>query len=145
MTKEVKTHDRDLYCIKENDVILLCRKATVWEEFSFSGVNLFYSRSVPQVVFALTDTFTQKGNPIDLGIEPLLNRIKSIDGWGDFNESKDVDKKLMADNVQKDKNRYSQFEDFARELRGDFKKAFSDVNVSSLEKIDKRRNNKWLS
>lgn len=139
LTHYVRQIDRDLYCMKEGDVVLLCRKATVWEDFHVDGSRVLYSRQVPQVVFALTDTFTQMGRPIDLGIEPLVQRIRAIDLQGDFNESKEIVDRLEKDEDIKSKDRSRHFEDMAREVRPMFKKAFSDVNVSSFEKKDKRR------
>lgn len=145
LTKEVRSYDRDLFCKEEAGVILLCRKRTVWEchDFGFQD-KLLYSRQVPEVIFALTDNFTQKGKPIDIGIEPLMNRIKSIDGWNDFNDSKNVADDLIKAKETADKHKVSEINAFAREWHPEFKKAFKDVNTSNLEKIDKRRNNKWL-
>ena len=145
LTKAVKTHDKELFCKEEQGKILVCRKRTVWESHDLDAdVKLLYSRQVPEVLFALTHNFSQTGDPIDLGIEPLIQRIKSIDLWSTVSESTNVVKNLAkhADDVQNKKR--SKYEDMARELRGSFKKAFSDYSVGSLKKIDKRRNNKWV-
>jgi hypothetical protein len=140
LTRYVKNLDRDLFCKQEGPCVLVCRKATVWEEFHMEGSRVLYSRTVPQVIFALTDTFTQKGNPIDLGIEPLLHRIKQIDGYGDFSTTKNIIPDLEKDAEYKKKDLSSKFEEMAYETRPMFKKAFADVNTSNMDmKKDKRR------
>lgn len=140
LTRHVKQIDRDLFCMQSGPCVLLCRKATVWEEFHMEGSRYLCSRSVPQVIFALTDTFTQRGNPIDLGIEPLIRRIKEIDGYGDFNGVKNVVSDLEKHADYRKKDLSSKFEEMAYETRPMFKKAFADVNTSNMDmKKDKRR------
>ena len=140
LTRYVKQLDKDLFCLQEGPCVLLCRKATVWDDFHIDGIRVLYSRTVPQVIFALTDTFNQKGNPIDLGIEPLLHRIKQIDGHGDFSATKNIVPDLEKHSVLKEKDLSSKFEEMAYETRPMFKKAFADVNTSNMDmKKDKRR------
>lgn len=139
LTQHVKSLDRDLFCKEENGVILVCRKARVWEEFMWDGKNVLYSRDVPQVVFALTEDFTQKTRAVDWGIEPIRHRVRGIDLHGDNSFVQHVVRDLERAADLDAAHRRSQFEDIAREIRPIFKKAFSDVNVSSLEKIDRRR------
>lgn len=143
LTKEVRSYDRELYCKKEGNAILLCRKKVLWEDFSFNGSQFFYSRSFPEVIFCLTDDYTQKGNPVDMGIDHVLNRIKSIDGWSDQSDSHKIIDRLLKSEETKEKDQRNSYESFAYEWRDEFKKAFEDVNTSSLEKLDRRRNIKW--
>jgi hypothetical protein len=88
---------------------------------------------------ALTHNFQSNGDAVDWGIEPILHRIKSIDLWNrdlvNEQEKQYDEKKKAIERESKNKA-----EDEARELRSAFKKTFNDYNVSTLNKIDKRRN-----
>jgi hypothetical protein len=139
LTHYVKWIDKDLFVQKQGEIHVVCRNSVSWESFEFDGKKLLCSRRVPQYIFAITDTFTQSGKPIDMGIEPLLQRIKSIDGHGDFNASQHVISNLEKDLESTAKDQTRMFEDLAYEVQPMFKKAFGDVLTHSFEKKDKRR------
>lgn len=141
INRALKNHDSDLFCKKESHGVNVYRRNTAWEEFWLDGSRFLYSRPSPQFILCLTDTWTVKGKPVEWGIEPIINRIKSIDSASSFNEVNNLVANLEKAEETKEKDRKNKFESMAYEMRGVYKKAFSDINTSSLEKIDRRRNN----
>lgn len=93
-----------------------------------------------QYIMALTEDWTPKTPNVDWGLLPILKRLREIDGWN--SESvKDNDLVKMQEQIdkQKDKALDNKIESFAYEWRDSFKKGFSDINTSNMNKIDKRK------
>lgn len=129
LTRQLKEHDRELYAKRRADgVILICRK----------NRNIFSGQTTDHLIFALTDDFSSKGKPVEWGVEPILAHLKAMDGW-----NRDVVEDWISEEEKskemQDKQRQSKNEDFARDFRRQFARAFNDVNTSTLEKIDNRR------
>lgn len=91
-----------------------------------------------QFVFALTDSWTASGRPVDWGLEVVLNRLRAIDCW----KSENIFKQLEIDREKAEESRKrgmaTTIEAFLYDFRRDFAKATNDINTSSLAKVDRR-------
>lgn len=140
LTRNLKIHDRELYCSKDREgKLCVYRNSTRWEDFEIdSNTVLRRARSTPFLIFKLTENWKPNGVPVDWGIEPILYRLKAHDLWNrdlvDEQEKQYEKKKESNDRDSKNNS-----EAFAHEFRSQFKKVFSDVNTSSMEKIERRR------
>lgn len=140
LNKAVKEHDRFLFCKRDGDNVNVYREGSTWFDYDLGEFRLLYSVSSPKLVCSLTDNWNITGSPVEWGIEPVVQRLKSIDNWGDFNKVKDLKKNYDKELDEKDHARRSRDEDFLREFRPQFKKAFNDVNTSNMDKkLDNRR------
>ena len=80
LTQAVRTYDQALYVIQTNTgAYQVWRKEYPkdWDGLTFSA------RNEVQFILALTDDWTLNGNPVEWGIEPLLNKLKAMDAWRD--------------------------------------------------------------
>lgn len=140
LTKHLKVFDRLLYAEQgHSGQHAIFRKSKRYEHFEFEGQTLFYERSSPHLIFALTDTWAPGGRPVDWGIEPILNRLKAMDMWADETVYDRFMKQEEKEKESKDKYLKNSIEDFLKDFRRQFARATNDVNTSSLSKTDKRR------
>jgi hypothetical protein len=140
LTKIVKAYDPMLYVKRaENGMMFVIRNAVKYEAFEYNGDTIYYPVKDPQTVLPLTDTWSIKGNPVDCGIERLMDRLKRIDAQ----RSDSVLEEFYASHEQHeravDKERELEIEAATYEIHGHFKKLFKDFNVSSMDKTDVRK------
>lgn len=146
MRKAVRFFDRDLDAIMSGDQIQIIRRTYRWDNYSIPHATLRVLMPQPQLLFAVTDDWKVTGNPVERGIEPILHMLRSMDSWGSsisFDEMK-----RAREDAERDRNRqhYNELKAVAADCRRDFAKATSEINTSTLKKIDRRRRKeKWLS
>lgn len=142
LTKMLKSFDRQLYCAKNGEgKLCVYRNSIRWEDYelprdlsnSEGTVILRTARPAPFFIFALTEDWKPQGRPIDYGYDQILDRLRAHDMW---NRDLIAEQEKQYDKAKEsaDKESLSKAEDFAREIRPQFKKAFSDVNTSSMSK-----------
>lgn len=140
LTKHVKNYDPDLFVKRsENGMFILLRKKTRLDQFEFQGVKYLYTKHEPQEILALTDNWTTKGKPVDVGIDKLLARIQQLDGWSRENFIDERIKGYEELHDQEKKARENEWEAKAYEARDHIKKIAEDYNLSSLDKTDFRK------
>jgi hypothetical protein len=101
---------------------------------------LFSEAKVNKHVFSLTDNWSSDGNPIPLGIEPVLLRLRQVDMSGNETYFEQMRKQRESAAKSKERDFKNRIEDGVREARPQFAKAFNDYNTSTLDKTkDKRR------
>jgi len=139
ITRELKNHDSLLYCDwGKAGRLCVFRKSTRWESYRLDeDAVLSVARSTPHLIFALTDTWNERGEPKDWGIEPILARIKAIDLW-----NRDLAEEIIQ-GAEKDletaaRDRRNTTESFLLDFRKQFAKSFDDVNTANMSKKDKR-------
>lgn len=134
LTSHLKEYDHDLYAIRESSTgtIHVYRKAKRPIHFNYDDVNYVALVENPQFILALTDNWTLKGRPVDWGIDPLLERIRSIDSFNAAKKVQDLIASYEARSAQKDKDRKDSHEAWLRDNRNVFKRAFNDINTSNL-------------
>lgn len=140
ITEELRHYDRDLYATRiTSGMIQVYRNKRRWETYEFEGQTLRVSRPNPLFIFALTDTWTLKGRPVEWGLEPIASKIREMDNWRDdsqFAEMVNRREKKKADQERAFKN---DIRARAMDVRSDFAQATNDINTSTLEKVDRRR------
>jgi hypothetical protein len=136
----VQNYDRELVAQRDfKGTMCVWRKANKFEAFEFEGIKYLYARPHLNLVFALTDNWTQKGRPVEWGLEPILNRLKSIDVWRDPDFAENLIAQYEKDAQSQKRQMKNTVESFLIDYRRQFAKTFGDVNTSTLEKTDKRR------
>ncbi len=92
-----------------------------------------------QFIAALTDNWNVTGNPIDLGIDPLLWKIQEMDSWSKGSVLDEM--RRGRERAKEDRKRQQKNENKARayDMRKEFAKAVNDINTSTLKKVDRRR------
>lgn len=140
ITRAIQRYDRELFCERDYKG----RFAIFRRDFGHDDCWLDESTCIhvlverPQLVMHLTDNWGANGLPVDWGIDPILFRLKEIDG-----HSRDLMHELEAsqrkNEESKDRKLASETEAFVKDWRKDFAKATSDINTSSMEKKDSRR------
>lgn len=129
LTKQLREHDDCLYAKRRNDgVILVCRRSR----------NIYSGTITDHLIITLTEDFTPTGKPVEWGVEPILARLKEMDGFNRDITEEWIKNKEKSDDLDASR-RNSRDEDFLKEFRPQFAKAFSDINTSTIEKIDNRR------
>lgn len=136
----IQRYDRELVAQRDfKGTMCVWRKAYRFEEFEFDGKRFLFSRPDLKLVFALTDNWTQSGRPVDWGLEPILNRLKSIDVWRDPDFAEKLIAQYEQDEQSNRRNLRNTVESFLIDYRRQFAKTFGDVNTSTLAKTDRRR------
>lgn len=139
LTQELRSHDRSLLAIRTNiGMVQVWRKAERWSAAELIEGESDHSDPM-QFITALTDTWKLDGTPVDRGIEPLMRKIQEMDSWNKVGILDELRKKREI--AKEDKKRQLDNENKARayDLRKDFAKAVNDINTSSLDMTDTRR------
>ena len=120
-------------------MIGIYRKAYRWDTYNFMGMNLSVSRPTPDPVMFLTDDWKIHGNPVDWGIEPVIDRIRMFDAWNKPNLYEEIVKERETVASNKKRELSNNVRAMAADLRKEFAATVNDINTSSLEMTDKRR------
>lgn len=89
-------------------------------------------------VMALTDNWTVRGKPRNWGLEVVVNRIAAHDLWKDETVVDRIEASLAKAEESKEKGMRNSIESFLYDFRRQFARATDGINVSSLERKDKR-------
>jgi len=139
ITKAIRSYDPKLYCEKDRDgKLCVYRKSQRVEAYDFEGQTLLNVLPSPHFIFALTDNWKSDGRSVNWGLMPILERIKAIDLWNRDLAEECLEREEKA-KVIREKDARNSMENFLYDYRGQFKSVFKDINTSSLEKIDKRK------
>lgn len=87
----------------------------------------------PHFIFALTDSWTVDGRPVEWGIDVVVNRIKAHDLWRDENFVNQVIKEGEEASESKRRSFRNSVEAFVSEFRREFARATADINTSNLK------------
>lgn len=140
LNKELRLFDKELYAEKSDTLpTRVFRRGVHWESYQFEGATILYSRPNPYYVLSLTHDWSLNGKPVEWGIEPLLQRLREID-----NHNHDVLERIYEENEKRDqlnkRSKSNEIKALATDLRRDFAKTVNDINTSTLEKVESRRN-----
>ncbi len=140
-TRALKNYDRDLFADRNREgITCVFRKIKRWVpvcvDENFKLMNLIEDR---QFCFAVTDTWTLAGHPIDWGIDDVVGRIQKMDVLA----SKDFFAQMDAENERQDeikkKDLRNEMEAFWSHERRRFAKATDGILTHSLSKDEKRK------
>ena len=140
LTREVKKYDRKLYAMKgDKGKILIMRESYFAKPYYIDDKTYFYyPHRDDHLVFPLTDNWLMSGTPGYRGTIPVMERLKMIDLWNRdvVGEMREHNEKVKESKARDFRNRT---EDVLHEAHGNLKKAWSDLNVSSLDKTYNER------
>ena len=140
-TKALKRYDLDLYVDRNKDGAACVfrrvkRFVPVCVSEGFKLLNLIEDK---QFVFALTDTWTLKGKPVDWGIDDVLGRIRKLDVWANKNLFDEMDAENERIEQIRQKDLKNEMEAFWSDEHSRFKKATGDILTHSMSKDSKRK------
>lgn len=139
LQKEIQRFDPKLFLKKDDSgKIFLMRKSQRMLPYWIDDESyVLYNHDDADLVFPFTSTFTSRGYPVKWGVLPVLQRLREIDGW-----NRDVLKEVRDHNEKYEESKSRDFrnnaEAFFSDHRDHFKKAWSDLNTSTVEKKDSR-------
>lgn len=134
LTRKLKRYDRDLFAKKVGNQIHIYRKISTWTGSQLDGYHILALKDGFQFVFALTNNWSASGEPVEVGIDPIINRLRAIDIWSNPNFLKDFEAQMEETEKTKRKDFRNTTEAFLYDFHRDFKKTFNDVNTSNMRK-----------
>jgi hypothetical protein len=135
----VKTYDKMLYIKESKGMAQLYRKDYRFETYDIDGMTLRVAVEQPLFILALTDTWKLDGKPVEWGLEPFSEQLKSMDSWTRVNMFEEMVKRRERNEEIEKQSKKNEIRAVAADSRRDFAKATNDINVSSLAKTDRRR------
>lgn len=138
LERHVRRYDKSLCVLPCGNTVGIYAKGKTFVRYSYNGLDLFYSQPKYDLVFALTDNWSMSGQPIRWGSEVVLARLKAIDQWNN-NPIKDMEEAREKAEDSHWRDFSNNTEAFLKDFRRQFAKATTDINTSTLEKIDRRR------
>lgn len=141
LTNKLKKYDRKLYAYRApTGVTMIMREADRMEASDFHQEEEDPALLNPQFIFACTSDLSLRGQPQEWGIEPILNQLKGMDVWRDGSWLKERKVRIEREKADEERQQKNQIRAIAADARKDFAKATNDINTSTIEKIDNRRN-----
>lgn len=139
LTREIRIHDRCLFAVESaNGVIQIWRKANRWDAADLLSEETGHSQPM-QFITALTDTWQADGKPIERGIEPLMFRLRQMDGWMRGSQLEEMRKRREDEAEDLKRQKRNETRAIAADLRKEFAAATNDINTSALDMTDARR------
>lgn len=133
LNRRVKEYDGDLFLRRDGGGKLhLYRKKPIVFWHSYRGQRLGAVVIKEQYIMSLTDNWKQDGVGVDWGTEPLLRRIREIDG---HQNDLDYDEFCRRrENAERDRVRIRRNENraLAADARRDFAKATNDLRMGGM-------------
>lgn len=130
LNKEVNGYDSALYATRaSNGMIQVYRKPTK------SVANLYDADDFnpnPLLILCLTDTWTIQGKPVEWGLEPVMERLRSMDQWADGISYEEFCRRRDQRESTDKRTFNNDLRDRAKDLRSDFVRATDDINTSTL-------------
>lgn len=141
LNQHIRAYDSDLYAHRtDQGMIQVMRKSVRWDAFEWDGLTVQYLKPQHQPVLPLTERWNYQSQPCEWGIEPILERLKFMDGWRDDTYWEEMKKNRESDKENRSRAQRNELRAAAADCRRDFAKAVNDINTSALEKVDSRRN-----
>jgi len=139
LTEVVKQYDPSLFVKRdETGKMHLIRKTTRVETVIFDGVPVLYSRPDYRHIFSLTDTWQPQGTAVDMGIEPLMARIREIDTHRSEEIIDRVNQAAEECELENARDLKNKSQAFSEDLRHAVKSDFADYNLASYKSVDTR-------
>lgn len=127
----VKEYDRKLYAINTNqDMVQIWREGERPDSSFLGDVEGDYiSRPNPQFILALTDTWHLSGNPVEWGLEPIAQRIRTMDSWTRSDIISSMHKQRENEESDRKRHQSSDIRARAADCRKDFARATNDLII----------------
>lgn len=130
LNKEVKAFDSLLYAIRASNGML-----QVYRQPIRAVANLFESTDFnpnPLLVLCLTDTWTIQGKPVEWGLEPVMERLRSMDQWQSGISYEEFCKQRDLGESNEKRAFTNEVRARAMDVRKDFARLTDDINLSTL-------------
>lgn len=140
ITREIQMLDRDLYCEKDGrGVHHIMRRGFTQDSYEMNNAVIRFILPMPRHITSLTNNWSVSGHGVDWGLEPIIKKLREIDGHNSKSIVNQLEKQMEHMDQDKKRDMKNKTEDFLYDFHGKFKSTFSDVNTSNMQKIDKRR------
>lgn len=140
ITKQVRRHDRLLYCDKSpQGPLVIYRNLYRYEPMEVNGNIIYYQVPSPHYVFALTNNWSVNGSPVDWGILPIMARLRAMDLWRDDDIIKELTRGYEKGEESLARDRANSTESFLLDFRRQFARSFNEFNTGTLDKRKDRR------
>jgi len=131
LTRVLRSYDRHLYAVKlPNGLVQVRRKAERQEQTAFGLIDAPTMIS-DHLILSLTDDWKPNGNPVDRGIEPVMEMIRGMDAWHDDSYFGRMLDRRDAEKNDRDRQQKNHIRAIAADGRKDFAKATNDYVVTS--------------
>lgn len=139
-TEALKRHDRDLFCRLEADGFYkVYLKSARYETYEVNCKVVSFLVPDFKFVVALSDTWSIRGKPVEWGLLPLMEKIRSIDSQNKDAEMYQLEEQFRKTSEAKERDFNNKTEAFLYDFHSQFAKTFKDFNTSTVNKKDKRR------
>ena len=135
--QELKRHDPLLFAVATPASVQVWRQASHWEASEF-GSDLTGKAQPMQFITALTDTWKEDGNPVDTGLEPLIQHIKSMDSWQTGSKLQEMRRRREREKEDENRQNRNEIRAIAADCRKEFAAATNDINTSTLDMSDRK-------
>lgn len=140
LTRHLKKYDKDLFAREEQGVIhVLIRRKRPVRIKAQEGVYLTYFTDHESQVMSLTENWSARGSRRNWGIDRVMFRLREIDSHQRHNLIEEFEAENERKRLERERTLANHNEAFLYEFRDDIKKAFNDVNTSSMDQVDPRR------
>ncbi|MCA2656866.1 hypothetical protein [Microcystis sp. M061S2] len=87
----------------------------------------------PHFIFPLTKDWTMRTEAAEWGLEPLMLKLRESDGWSRSDIVDRLEAEYLKAEESKRRGLKTTAEGFFADNRSQFKKAFGDINTSSMD------------
>lgn len=139
-THELKKYDRNLFCRLEADGFYkIYQKSKRVVYYDLDGFNVGFVIPDDKFICPLSDNWSVRGRPVEWGILPLMQKIKSMDAANSEAEMYKWKEQEEKSREAKDRHMKNEAEAFASDFRSAIAKDHAYTLTHSLEKTEKRR------
>ena len=138
ITKELKLHDRKLYCKRGIEgKLCIFRESHRTESYDLNGHILTSVRPAPHLIMALTHNWQVSGRSVPWGTIPIIARLKEMDLW-----NRDLAAEYIEGserNIQQKRREFSsKTEDFLKDSRRAFAKDWNGINTANIKQDNRK-------
>lgn len=148
INQEIKRIDRDLFVGRDpNGTLQILRKGYTTKAYQVDGCTIYALEPMPRYIMSLTEDWTNRTKPVEWGLEPIVRRLQEIDSWNANSLTNNMLKINEKVDQSKERDKMSKLEDAVRESHHVYKKTFSDINTSTMDRKNdprrKKESKKW--
>lgn len=121
LNQVIKSFDRELFAKRVGEQVQIHRKSV---QNGDATVHL---------ILALTHNWLAHGKPVEWGLEPILQRLLSMDSWRNDSIYSDMVKDRESAKYWEERERKNNSRAMALDIRKDFAKSTNDINTSTCK------------
>ncbi len=140
LTEHLRRYESKLFAQRDDEtkVIHVMREGTItMGPLHYGEMKFYYTKSAAHFIMCLTDNWTLSGSPRDWGIDLVINRLQEIDSWNRAKMFEEMREGREKTTKAQEKDRINKHEAWLRDNKNIFKRAFNDINVSSINSKEK--------